>query len=48
MRWEKFPEEVVDGHGDGHVGCDLREEGVEDEEREIKARPREDIVRMWW
>ena len=47
MRWEKFPEEAVDGHGDGHVGCDLRE-GVEDEEREIKARPREDIVRMWW
>ena len=47
MKWENFPEEVVDGDGDGHVG-DLREEGVEDEEREIKARPREDIVRMWW
>ena len=39
MRW-------VDGHGDGRVGCDLREKTVEDEEREIKARPREDIVRM--
>ena len=41
MRW-------VGGHVDGHVGCDLREKGVDDEEREIKARQREDIVRMWW